>query len=517
MSTFKKISQETDNPVVNIALDTMKIGKQALVFVNTKSGAEKAAEEIAKKIKGNEKELILLSDMALNAIGKPTKQCQRLSECLRKGIAFHHAGLAAAQREIVEDNFRQGRIKVICSTPTLAAGIDMPAFRTIIRDLKRYSQGGMTNIPVLEYRQMAGRAGRPKFDSYGEAITIAPAEPEKRQIFDKYILGEPEDIYSKLAVEPALRTYLLSLIAANFIRNRKEIIEFFSTTFWAHQFRDMNELESRIRAMLELLEGWEFIIMDDDDFKVASEINDFSAKATLIGKRVAELYIDPLTAHYLIECLKRGACRSVNEFSLLQMISHTLELRPLLSVRTKDYDKVNEKLIENSGFILESEPSLYEPEYSEFLSSVKTATMLESWINEKDEDFLMEEYNVRPGELRAKLDISEWLLFSADELVKLLNFKPLLKEIAKLRLRVKYGVKEELLTLLRLKHIGRARARKLYSNRIRTIEDVKSAKLDVLGQILGKNVAIDVKRQVGEEIKAVPEGKRKGQINLNDY
>ena len=109
----------------------------------------------------------------------------------------------------------------------------MPAFRTIIRDLKRYGYRGLAWIPILEYHQQAGRAGRPSFDKYGEAICIAASKSEKDNIHEKYIKGEPEEIYSKLAVEPVLRTYLLSLIATDFVKTKQQIFEFFSKTFWA--------------------------------------------------------------------------------------------------------------------------------------------------------------------------------------------------------------------------------------------------------------------------------------------
>ncbi|MBL7055129.1 hypothetical protein ISS05_05215, partial [Candidatus Woesearchaeota archaeon] len=100
---------------------------------------------------------------------------------------------------------------------------------------------------------------------------------------------------------------------------------------------------------------------------------------------------------------------------------------------------------------------------------------------------------------------------------KLLQFKPLLKEIVKLRLRLRYGVKEELLPLLKLEQIGRARARKLHRNRIKDIADVKKARLETLEQILGKKIAFFIKKQVGEDIKEVKDNKRKGQISLKDY
>ena len=336
-----------------------------------------------------------------------------------------------------------------------------------------------------------------------------------------YVLGEPEDIYSKLAVEPVLRTYLLSLIAANFVNTKKQIVEFFSKTFWAFQFVDMDKLVLVIDKMLDLLGEWEFIQMQNkEDFTDADKINgnDEKIKATLMGKRVAELYIDPLTAYFFITCLRDASDKKTNEFSFLQMISHTLEIRPLLRVGVREQEKIHEELVKHNDFLLENEPSMYEPEYEDFFSSIKTALMMHEWVNEKDEEYLLEQFNARPGELRSKLDIADWLLYASEEISRILQYQYLNKEIAKLRLRLKYGVKEELLPLVKIKEIGRVRARKLYYNKIKDVGDVKNADFAKLAQILGSKVAENVKKQVGQEIKEVPAGKRKGQISLlRDY
>jgi helicase len=517
----KKISSETGNAALDLALDTIRIGKQALIFANTKKSAEKTAEDIAKKIKTENKKLTELSDKVLKALSSPTKQCQRLGSCIKKGIAFHHAGLVAKQRELIENNFRNGTIKIICATPTLAMGIDLPAFRAILKDLRRYGSRGMTYIPVLEYLQMSGRAGRPQFDKFGEAIVIAINENDKNKLYEKYVLGKPEEIYSKLAVEPVLRTYLLSLIAANFVNTKKQIIDFFSKTFWAFQFVDMDKLVLIIDKMLDLLEEWEFIQRQDKgDFTSADKIddNDEKIRATLIGKRVAELYIDPLTAYFFITCLRNASDKKIKDISFLHMICHTLEIRPLLRVGVKEQEKIEEELARYHDLLLEKEPSMYEPEYEDFVNSVKTALMLYEWVNEKTEEHLLEEFNARPGELRTKLDIADWLLYASEEISRLLQFQSLNKEIVKLRLRLRHGVKEELLPLIKIKDIGRVRARKLFYNRIKDVGDVKKADVMKLSQILGKNVALSVKKQVGQETKEVPAGKRKGQISLlGDY
>ena len=87
----------------------------------------------------------------------------------------------------------------------------------------------------------------------------------------------------------------------------------------------------------------------------------------------------------------------------------------------------------------------------------------------------------------------------------------------KLRIRIKDGVKEELLPLLKLKNIGRIRARKMFAHGIKDLGDVKKADLATLSQLLGKKIAEDVKKQVGEEIHEIPKGTRKGQLSLEKF
>jgi len=401
-----------------------------------------------------------------------------------------------------------------------SAGVDLPAYRVIIRDLRRFSFRGYVWIPVLEYMQMAGRAGRPSFDKKGQAIVVAKTEKEKEKIIDEYIHGEAEEIYSKLAVEPILRMYLLSLIATEFVNTKKSVMEFFSKTFYAHQFKDLYKIESIIMKILGLLEEWGFIKVENKlrEFVSASELNennenDYPIKATLLGKRVAELYIDPLTAHHIIQCLKKTD-KEVSAVSLLQMICNTLEMRPLLRVKVKEYDNIQSETL-NYKFL--EQPETWNEDYEDWLKSVKTALFFNDWINENDDEYLLEKYNVRPGETRAKLERANWLLYSSSELSRMIGLKNILKDIVKLRFRIRYGVKEELLALLKLEGIGRVRARKLFNNGVKTIGDVKKSDIVKLAQLIGKKTAVDIKKQVGQEVKEVPKGKRKGQLSLRKY
>ncbi len=508
----------TKDPTVNIALDTLKLKKQALVFANSKRSAEKCAEDIAKHVKN--KHLIELSDKVLKALSRPTKQCERLSRCILKGIAFHHAGLPSKQRDLIEDNFRAGVIKIICSTPTLAIGLDLPAFRVILKDLRRFGFRGLDWIPTLEYLQMCGRAGRPSYDTEGEAIAIASTENSREEIEFRYIYGQPEDIYSKLAVEPVLRTYVLSLIATKFVSTKKQLIDFFEKTFWAKQYKDKIKLITIIEKMINLLKDFDFIKSEKPDFVSANELEqDEKYTGTKMGERVAQLYIDPLTAKFIIDCLERSNHKKINAFSFLQMTSRTLEMRPHLRVKVKELEDIQAAHLKLHDFILEDEPTQFESEYEDFISSLKTGLLLQDWIDEKSEDELLLKYDVRPGELNTKILNSDWLLYASEEICRIMKKQSLLKEISKTRFRLKKGIKEELIPLLGLKKIGRMRARKLFENKLRNLGDLKKIDINTIAQLVGKNLAINIKEQLGQpnEKVTIKPNKRKGQISLTDW
>ena len=93
---------------------------------------------------------------------------------VKKGVAFHHAGLNQKCRETIETEFRKGTIKLLSSTPTLAAGVNLPARRVVISNINRYNAkvGANRPISILEYKQLCGRAGRPQYDDYGESIIV---------------------------------------------------------------------------------------------------------------------------------------------------------------------------------------------------------------------------------------------------------------------------------------------------------------------------------------------------------
>lgn len=476
-----------------IAQNTIQMKKQALFFLSSRKNAESLAEKLTptttKLISAEEKtKLSKLAGDMLDVLEMPTKQCNRLAFCVKHGTAFHHAGLMGKQKRMIEENFRNGLIKIITSTPTLALGVNLPAFRVVIRDTKRYYSGiGSAYIPVMDYRQMSGRAGRPKYDEFGEAILVAKSEDEASELVERFIQGDVEEIKSKLAVEPILRMHALALIASGFVNTEESLLNFFSRTFYSFQYGDSSAISDKIVEILGQLVEWDFI-----------EYSRERIEATKIGRRVSELYIDPQTAHNFVENLNRATEQKHNYFSFLHTVCSAKEMEPKLSPKTSEFAEIGNILSEREESFLQKVPEEWDLEFDDFVRSVKTAMLFESWMDEQTDDHILTEFRIAPGEMRNRLDTADWLIYSVQELGLLLGHKALLSEIRKLRVRMKYGIKEELVPLVRLEQVGRVRARKMFKFGMKKLDDLRKVPIETLSKIVGAKVAASIKKQVGE-------------------
>lgn len=431
---------------------TIEAGKQILIFVASRRSAEAYAEKLGRAL---DMEFGKAEDILV--IDPPTPQCERLKHSLEKGVAFHHAGLHPGQKRLIEKWFRNGELKVIVATPTLAMGVNLPAFRVLVRDLKRFSGGYSDFIPAMEINQMLGRAGRLGFDDRGEAIINAKTEAElewARRI------DEIEDVYSKMSVGPVLRSHLLAMIAEG-MNTEEDLLKFLSRSFFAFQYGSSNELRKAVSRAIGNL--WDWGMVELDEFRGRIE-------ATPAGKRVAQLYIDPFSGFVL------GKAIDGSLEDKLFAISMSTEMRPLLRPKKGEdwYMEINDELVSLS----------FQPE-----ACMKTASFLMEWMDERTEKELYMKYGISPGGIVSKTRTAEWLAYSMEELAKLKKKYRKASEIEKLRKRLASGAREELLPLIAVKGIGRARARKLFNAGITNPVKMRKAGIEKLAGILGRKTA----------------------------
>lgn len=327
-----------------------------------------------------------------------------------------------------------------------------------------------------------GRGGRPRFDHRGVGV-ICCSRRDLMAVRDKYILGPLENVYSKLSSEPALRMHTLSLVASDYCRSFEELQAFFSKTFFAQQYGATQELFALIEKIALQLSEWDFL--REKNGKLV---------ATPVGKRVSELYIDPLTAHNFVEFIKTRSATSGKpttktllspSFAMLLEFSGAIESKPLPRVGRHE----EQALWEEAFSSLEGD-ALERFEFDRnAVEKWKNAKIAQAWVDEVGENGIMEKFDLPPGVLHARMRVLQWLSYSLGEIAYLMNAASVRSESRKLERRIKHGVKEELLDLVRVRGIGRVRARKLFGAGIANRLQLHAADKEKVKALLGEKIA----------------------------
>jgi helicase len=464
------VRNNEDQPAA-IVRDTLEDDGSSLVFVNSRRNAEAAARRLATTtddfLSADERERLADIAAEIRAVSD-TDTSDDLADAVQGGAAFHHAGLARDHRSLVEDAFRERLLKVVCATPTLAAGVNTPSRRVIVRDWRRYdgTAGGMQPLSVLEVHQMMGRAGRPGLDPYGEAVLVGSSHDELDELFERYVWADPEPVRSKLAAEPALRTHILATVASGFARSRDGLLEFLEGTLYASQTAERGRLETVTDDVIEYLARNDFL-----DREGAGEL-----AATSLGHTVSRLYLDPMSAAEIIDGL-----RDVDEptaLGLYHLVSRTPDMYELY-LRSGDEEEYTMLAYEREEELLGSAPSEFEERFEDWLAALKTARMLEDWASEREEDAITDRYGIGPGDIRGKVEAAQWLLGAAESLAGELDLGvgPAIREA---RTRAEHGVRAELVDLAGVRGVGRKRARRLFEAGIETRANLREAEKSVV-------------------------------------
>jgi len=499
---FAKNRQESRHPKawIGLGLDTVAEKHQCLIFAMTRKNAvawaKEAGLDVVKELKPNQKkELEKISKKILPKEDYDnTKLTSELAKTVKNGTAFHHAGLDQRCRTIIENAFKNRHIKLLTATPTLAAGVNLPARRVVIPSVMRYTNNGLEKISILEYKQMCGRAGRPQYDDMGESIIIAKGYPD--EILEHYVDGEPEPLESKtLDEDSSLRINLLGFIytASKFNPTSYEkIIKFFSQTFAAYQLSDDSVLEKKITKQLEKLKEYG-MITDENGFE-----------PTKFGIRIFYLRIDPETAFDMTGYIEDYLRGTKHTFGILYMITNLHEFYSQYPIPDKyqgDMDDLidpNEKLYRNQEFLREY--------------CFKSLLILYKWIDAMTYQDMSDHFDAEPGDIFYIKENAKDLVYIFTEIIKfwrdyakenkqkkiVSEYQSLIDESDLLKLQIQHGVPEKYLELVKIKQIGRVRAQILYKNGFKNRLDLEKAKIEKLAKIdkIGLTIANNIKAEL---------------------
>ncbi|MDD1675924.1 MAG: ATP-dependent DNA helicase, partial [Methanomicrobiales archaeon] len=303
-----------------------------------------------------------------------------------------------------------------------------------------------------------------------------------------------EDVQSRCATTWALCTHILSLISTGFSHTYEELSVFLSKTFYSHQKGDPALLDTILARSLDYLRVSEMIVEIDDRFS-----------ATEYGHLVSHLYLDPRSAELIASTLRKEM--PFTELGYLQMVCGTPDMQTLY-LKKGDQHLLDRVLREHGDELWMEVPYYGDEEMGAYLSGLKTALLVRDWANEMGEAPLCERYSVGPGDIYSTVEGVQWLLHAGTQLSEM--FSPsLARNLRDYEVRAKNGIREELLPLIRLRGIGRVRARRLYNHGITDLASLKAAGKQRIAPVLGAGIT--------EQIFAQLESRQEDQSSLEGF
>jgi len=173
----------------------------------------------------------------------------------------------------------------------------------------------------------------------------------------------------------------------------------------------------------------------------------------------------------------------ITNFSFLHLICNTPDMRNLF-VKQKEGAKLFTFVTDHEDQLLADLPQT-DAEWDLLLMEIKTAQVLSDWINELSEEEMHNRYGVGPGDLLNLTSTGEWLLNALKSFLDLFSQPAEGQQVSDLVLRVKTGAREELLDLVKLKGVGRVRARALYAKGYTSLSILARTDLQTISKIPG--------------------------------
>lgn len=480
-------TKNKNDVIVKIVEKAIEDNSQALSFVSTRRFTESLATYVAKKIdkkttKEQKQKFKQVADKLLEVPKKkgslPTTTCLKLAEAAEKGVVFHHAGLFNEQKEIIEDEFRNGNILMISATPSLMYGVNLPSKYVVIRDHSRWTSNGPASIPVFDYEQMSGRAGRPQYDDVGYSYLVAKTMDEAFDLEARYVNGEIELTNSKLIDnKDAIYKQIIAQIASSLSKNLDDLNDFFGKTLYGFQMKNNPSMSMFAQDSLnwELESALEFLLQNGI-IRATPE----GLKTTDFGNLIAKSNYAVETAVKIKEYV--STMEKLNPAEMIYALAETPDL-PLISFKgRKSKDPVRDKLSECGLFAVD----IGNPE--------ATAVSLIEWIDERNEYEIENAYNVYSASTRrSAYEASRLVKFAKNTLEVLGNYSNL-KDMDYLSARLYYGVKEDIIPLVvGVKRLGRKRARllmKTFGDNLSEASEKDLQKVEGIGPKLAGKVKI---------------------------
>lgn len=310
-------------------------GKPILIFCSTRNNTITTTKYLLQGLPAR--------DVVLRNV--PSGISKDLLEVAQKGIAYHHAGLNLVERKFIEENFINGNLKILCSTSTLAVGVNLPAYLVIIKGTKVWNNNAMEEYNELDLMQMIGRAGRPQFETKGACVIMTDAHNKERYV--RLVKGTENlesslhlNIYENITAEITLKTITSFDTALNWLKS----------TFFYQRYLQNPTAYPTIYSKTDLSDGLEvhlkvFLkkILDELQKEKMIETDNNSFNSTVYGVTMSKSYV-------LFDTMKKFV-KSEGKISLQESLLLVSKSDEFSDIRIKMAEKKLFKEINNSPLI----------------------------------------------------------------------------------------------------------------------------------------------------------------------
>ncbi|XP_051822196.1 helicase POLQ-like [Antechinus flavipes] len=498
-----------------------------LVFCPTKKNCENVADMICKflnkdYLKHREKEkcdfLKNLKNVSNGSL------CPVLKRTVPFGIAYHHSGLTSDERKVLEEAYATGVLCLLTCTSTLAAGVNLPARRVILRAPYIATQFLKRN----QYQQMIGRAGRAGIDTVGESILILQ-EKDKHLVLN--LVNSPlENCYSHLGQEitKGIQSLLLSLIGLKIAKNLEGIYHFMCATFFGIQQKGLSEEKSLWeicrKALASLMEKG---LLQKRSVCKNEEESQCELQITKLGQASLKGTLDLAYCGTLYKDLKKGLEGLVLE-SYLHLIYLTTpydmvsQCRPDWMIYLRQFDHLNSAEQKVAAIVGVSESFITKKASGQaikkevdknIVNRLYLSLVLFTLLKETNVWRVSEKFNMSRGYVQNLLSgaasFCSCVLHFCEELEEFWVYRALLTELTK---KLSYCVKADLVPLMEITGVLESRAKQLYDAGYKTVAHLANADPEVLIRTINhlsrrqaKQIVSSAKMLLNEKAEALQE------------
>ncbi|NXT24705.1 HELQ Helicase, partial [Syrrhaptes paradoxus] len=521
---------EKADPDHIIALVTEVIPKYScLIFCPTKKNCENVASMVCKYLKKEfrahrekEKQDLIKN---LKSIGNGSV-CPVLKQTIPFGIAYHHSGLTNDERKSIEEAYSAGVLCLLACTATLAAGVNLPARRVILRAPYVASDFLKKN----QYKQMIGRAGRAGIDSAGESILIVQEKDKHLVILTKLLVNtltgyQTALLFSKLfPITYGLWNDTLKLL--QIAVTHEEVDSFMRGTLLGVQ----QQLLSKEKSLSEIIKGGLENLIEKGLLigRISEKDNSkFTLTITPLGKATYKGSIDLAYCNLLYRDLKKGLEGLVLESNLhllylatpYEMTSHCspdwmIYLRQFNQLSAAE-QKVADIVGVPESFITRkaSGQAIKKNVDSAVVNRLYLSFVLYGLLKETNIWSVSEKFNMSRGYVQNLINsaasFASCVLHFCEELEEFWVYKALLTELTK---QLTYCVKTELIPLMEVAGVLEARAKQLYNAGYKTLAHLANANPETLVKAIehlsrrqAKQIVSSAKMLLSEKAEALQE------------